>query len=204
MARKAFPFLFFLYFFVSLTAASVAGAQSKYSETIAALQVAYDNEMQAHLNYLAYAQKAKSENYPNMAYLFSSFAASEWIHARNFKKALLDLGVQVKEIPKLEVKVSSTKRNLRSGIDFEIADIDERYPQFLEKINPEKQHRDLLQKMQSGTGIFFGVLAKKIEETSVEYFVCQVCGSTVIELPQEGCSICKVPLSQYKVVERMK
>ena len=208
------------FFFIVLFTISFADAQSKYPETIAALQIGYRNEMQAHFNYMAYAYKAKAENYPNMSHLFVSFAASEFIHARNFKRILFDLGVEAKELPKSEVKVSSTKANLKDGIDFEIADIDQRYPQLLERMKPEgheaairfmtyaweteKQHRDILQKMQSGTGIFFGQLAKRIEETSLQYFVCLECGSTYIELPRSIFPICKVSISQFKEVEGIK
>jgi rubrerythrin len=220
MVKKAGRFLCLASVLFILIATSPAGAQSPYRETIAALQIACRNEMHAHLNYSAYAQKAKSENYPNMAYLFASFAASELIHARNFKKILSDLGIEVKDPPRYEIKVSATKENLKKAIHFEIADIDERYPQLLEKVKPEKyegairnltyawetekQHRDLLQKMQSGTGIFFGLLARKIEETSVRYFVCQVCGSTIAELPKDICTICKIPVSNFEEVERIK
>jgi rubrerythrin len=99
-------------------------------------------------------------------------------------------------------------------------DIDQRYPQLIEKAKSEthesalrnlnyaweteKQHHDLIKKMQSGTGIFFGMLAKKVEETSFHYFVCQMCGSIVIEFPDQVCPICKSPASVYKEVERLK
>jgi hypothetical protein len=38
----------------------------------------------------------------------------------------------------------------------------------------------------SGSGIFFGIMAKTIEEHPVDYFVCQGCGSTLVELPARG------------------
>jgi len=206
--------------FIILFSVPSAVPQSKYPETIATLQTAYRNEIQAHLNYLAYARKANSENYPNVAYLFCGFAASEWIHARDFRQILSELEGQVKETPKPDVKVFNTKANLKNALDFELKDIDQRYPQLIEKIKPEKheaairdityawesekQHRDLIQKMQSGTGIFFGLLAKKIEETSVRYFVCQICGSTVVELPKDSCPICKMLISNFKEVGRIK
>jgi rubrerythrin len=68
----------------------------------------------------------------------------------------------------------------------------------------EEQHRDLLKKVLSGTGIFFGVLAKKIEKADVQFFVCQRCGSTLIELPEDVCPICKSPVAVYKELERIK
>jgi len=205
---------------VVLISASILDPQPKYSETISALMVVYSNEIRAHLNYMAYAQKAISENYPNIAYLFVSFATSESIHASNFKKILIDLGVEWKDIPKPEIKVSATRINLKNALDFEIADIDERYPQALEKIKvenheaairnityaweSEKQHRDLIKKIQMATGILFGKLASYIEKTPTQYFVCQTCGSTVTELPHRVCPICNSPISQYKEIERIK
>jgi len=220
MLNRMIPFQIVMIGFIILFSVPSAVPQSKYPETIATLQTAYRNEIQAHLNYLAYARKANSENYPNMAYLFCGFAASEWIHARDFKKILSDLGIELRDGPKPDIKVLSTKVNLKNALDFELGDIDQKYPQFLERIKPEKheaairsmtyawetekQHQALLQKMQSGTGIFFGLLAKKIEETSVRYFVCQICGSTVVELPKDGCPICKGSVSGYKEVERVK
>ena len=66
-------------------------AQPKFSETILALQMAYASEIQAHLNYVRYAEKARLDNYPAIAHLFNSFATSESFHARNFKQVLSDL-----------------------------------------------------------------------------------------------------------------
>jgi rubrerythrin len=193
-------------------------AQPEYPETIRALQMAYASEIQAHFNYLAYTQKAILQNYPGIAHLFISFANSESLHARNFKQILSGLGTQGWESPKAEVKISSTRVNLRNALDFELKDIDQRYPQIYEKSKPEnheeairnilyawdseKQHRDLIKMMRSGTGIFFGILSKKIEEVSVQYFVCQLCGSTMIELPTDHCPICNGHASQYMEVER--
>lgn len=195
-------------------------APSKYTETIAVLQSAYREEIRAHLSYSAYAPKAMAENYPNIAYLFSAFALSESIHAQNFKKLLSDLGVEAKETPKPEIKISSTKENLDTATQMELWHIDQFYPQSIEKAKlenheatignltyaweTEKQHRGLLKKIQSGTGILFKLLAKKLEGTQANYFVCEVCGSTLMELPKDVCPICKVPVSQFKEVERIK
>ena len=115
-----------------------ANAQPGYSDTILSLRRAYLNEVQAHLNYLAYAEKAKSENYVNLTYFFSSLAASEAIHARIVKQILFELGAEVKDSPRPEVKVSSTHGNLKAALDFELEDIERRYPELLEKIKPVK------------------------------------------------------------------
>jgi rubrerythrin len=199
---------------------SLTEASGEYSGTIAALKRAYANEIQAHLNYLAFADKAKTESYPGIAHFFVCFATSESVHAQNFKEVLSGLGVYGWEPPKPEVKIFSTRVNLRNALDFEIEDIDQRYPRIYEESKPEKhetalrnivyawesekQHRDLIEKMQSGTGIFFGLLTRKIEAASARFFVCHICGSTMIRLPEESCSICKHPVSAYKEVARSK
>jgi len=203
-----------------LIPAFFVGAQFKYPKTIYVLQERYADEMHAVHKYLAYAQQGLSEDYPNIAYLFVGLSASESVHARNFKKLLSDLGVEVKEIPKPDFKASSTKENLRHATTVEIEEIDREYPRLIEHIGPEKheaairniryawqaeeQHRDLLKKVLSGTGIFFGVLAKRIEKTDVQFFVCQRCGSILTELPEDRCPICKGPVAGYKEVERIR
>jgi len=195
-------------------------AQSKYPKTIGALHERYLFEIEAVREFLVCAQKALSEDYPNIAYLFVAFATSESVHARNFKRLLCDLGVEVKEVTEREFEVSSTKENLRNATTLEIEEIDREYPRVIEHIRPEKheaaiqdityawkaekQHLDLLKKVLSGTGIFFGMLAKKMEKTDVQFFVCQRCGSTLTELPKDRCPICKGPVAGYKEVERIR
>jgi rubrerythrin len=194
-------------------------AQSKCPATVGVLQEVYQNESKAHRAYLSYGEKAISENYPNIAHLFTAFAASESIHARNFKQILADLGTEVKEAEP-EVRVLITKENLRHATQVELEEIDQKYPQFLEKIKPERhqaaiekityawkaerQHRALIEKIKSGTGVLFGVLVSTIEKGRNRFFVCQNCGSTLLEFPQGLCPICRGPASQYREVEPLK
>jgi rubrerythrin len=209
-----------LFVLLSFTPAFFVDAQSKCPRTVNALQERYGDEIHGVHTYLAYAREALSEDYSNIAYLFVALAASESVHARNFKGLLCDLDVEVKEIPKPEFKVSSTKKNLSHAATVEIEEIDREYPRLIEHIGPEKheaairniryawqaeeQHRDLLKKVLSGTGIFFGVLAKTIEKTDVQFFVCQRCGSTLTELPEDTCPICKGSVARYEEVERIR
>lgn len=199
--------------FAFLLFAVCINAQSRYRETISILQTLYQDEVQAFKNYQAYAKKAASENYPNIAKLFIAIATSELIHARNFKKILSDLGAEAEKIAGFEPKVSDTRKNLKLATAVELEEIDKRYPQFVEQITPEnhaeaiqyinyaweaeKQHRELLKKIKSGTGIFFGLLTQKIEGSPSPYFVCQNCGSTLSEIPEATCPICGGPSAKY-------
>ncbi len=202
-----------------ILASSIQG-EEKYPETIATLQTLYREEILTYFTYSAYAPKAMSENYPNIAHLFSAFMVSESIHAHNFKTLLSDLGVEVEAFSKPDIKVSSTKENLKNATRMELRHIDQVYPNSIERMGPEnheptiwnatnawegeKQHRDLINKIKSGTGYLFSLLAKFIEKTPTQFFVCQICGSTVRELPEEICVICKKPVSYYKKVETVK
>ena len=220
VSRRQFLFVFSS---IAFFRGSLIDARAGYSETIVALKRAYANEIQALLNYLSFVEKAKMESYPGIAHFFICLATSESLHARNFKEVLSGLGVHGWDPPKPEVEVFSTKVNLKNALDFEIEDIDQRYPQIYEESKPEKhetalrnivyawesekQHRDLLQKMRSGTGIFFGLLSKTIEAASARFvvlFVCHTCGSTMVKLPEDSCPICKNPVSMYKEVARFK
>ena len=192
-------------------------AQLGYPETISVLQILYQDEVQAFNNYHAYAKKAIAEDYPNIARLFFSIAKSESIHARNFKDQLSALGAPAEELPELKAEVFSTRKNLKFATAVELEEIDKKYPQFIEQVTPEnhaaaiqyityawkaeKQHRDLLKRIKSGTGIFFGLLTQKIEGSPSPYFVCQRCGSTLTELPQAACPICNGPATNYKEIK---
>jgi rubrerythrin len=220
MPTKAFLFRVFVLVLIIFVQVTFVDAQMEYPETINVLQIAYYNEIHANLTYLAYAQKAISEDYPNIAHLFVALAASESIHAHNFKQLLSDLGVEVKEASNPEIKVSTTKDNLKNATQAELQEIDHRYPQFIEKVKPEgheaairyityaweseKQHRELIEKIKSGTGILFKMLSGIIEKTPNRYFVCQECGSTIREVPEVACPICKSPVSSYREIERVK
>jgi rubrerythrin len=192
-------------------------AQSEYNETIFVLQTLYQDEMQAVHNYRAYAQKAVTEKYPNIAKLFMTLAASETVHARNFKDCLSGLGVKTQQFPQPQVKVDSTRNNLKFATAVELEEIDKKYPEFMEQIRPEnhmpaiqfityaweseKQHRELLKKIKSGTGMFFGLLTKRIEGNPYQYFVCQNCGSTLSEIPASTCPICGGPAAKYTEIK---
>ena len=219
MIKKIKLIFFFSLFVITTFLASSSYAQLEYAETIAVLRQGYYGEIQAQRNYLVFAGKAEFDKYHNIANLFISLAASEEVHAKNFKKILNDLGVSLDEPAEIEIKVSRTKENLKYAVGVELSEIDKQYPGFIKRIEnenyaeaiknityaweAEKQHRGLIEKIRSNIGIFFGIIARKIESSPTKYFVCATCGSTVIELPQYYCPICKGPVSAYREVTKI-
>jgi len=190
--------------------------QAEYPNTILALQKRYVDEITAHAKYNAYAKRALEEDYPNIAHLFRALAASEAVHARNFKKLLLDLGVEAETPTKIEFEVVSTKDNIRHATTVEANEIDREYPEILKSISSEdhqdairfityawqaeSQHRDLINKIRKASKRWFGMVAERIEGDPTRYYICQVCGSTLTELPSQSCPICDHAASEYEEV----
>ena len=176
-----------------------------YPETKAVLLETHRDEMRAITSYRTFADTAVHEGYPNIAALFNALSASETVHARNMKDVLAELGVTVWEKPP-ELEASTTRENLKKAMAVELSEIDKSYPAYIERITSENyqpaidvltyswksemQHRKLLEKIHDNVGMFFGVVAKKIEAAPSSYFVCDICGSTTRDQPAEACTIC--------------
>ncbi|ATX81928.1 Rubrerythrin [Mariprofundus ferrinatatus] len=190
-----------------------AVVEQKYPETIAVLQLLYGNEVRADHRYKLYSDTAKADGHTNIAYLFKAIAASEQVHAGNFRRILKSLGAEVPEIDLSAIKSSTTQENLKYATDVELSEIDKEYPRYIKRtatenhpeaneyINyaweAERQHRELIKEIKSGTGFFFSTLLDRFRENKSVYYVNQNCGATVMELPAEDCPICHKPLDTY-------
>jgi rubrerythrin len=65
----------------------------------------------------------------------------------------------------------------------------------------EKQHLDILKSIQRWTPSHFEAVAKKIENETGQYFVCQICGATMIEIPKGRCPICRFSSENFRKIE---
>lgn len=194
---------------------SVVVAAQEYGKTIAAIGYAFQRETDAHRRYVDFAGVASQEGYKGIAYMFMAFAASEGVHARNFKTLVMRLGGQANAAP-TTIKRGTTKQNLIAAVDDEIDSIDDLYPRTLERIQPEgnaeairlvkfawqseQQHRDLIQKIRRYSPMLFEKVAKAIDEKTGLYFVCQTCGSTLNKVPTPACPVCASAPEQYQQV----
>jgi rubrerythrin len=192
-------------------------AETSYPQTIETLEEARDRQMAVYHQYVEFGRKAKAEGYRGVAYLFTSLAAAELIHAQNFAKILARLGVEIVPVGKPQASLGSTRDNLIRAADDEIDSIDSFYPKTLARLKPEglhdaiafttyaweseKQHRDLIKRIQRWSPSFFERVARTIDENSDQYFVCQLCGSTLNEIPPGTCPICGMPSDHYRKIE---
>ena len=150
------------------------------------LKAAFAGESQAHMKYLAFAEKAEKEGRPRIANLFRAIAYAELVHATNHLEALGGIG--------------STGENLVAAKDGEDFEVDEMYPAYLAnaELQGEKKAARSMQFALEAERIHSELYAaakaavdagEDIAEAKV--WVCPVCGWTVTgDDPPERCPVC--------------
>lgn len=196
---------------------SQAARAAAYRGTIAALREGVRGERTAYSRYRVFGVDAVQEGYHGIAYLFGAVALSELIHAQNYNRVLVTLGQQREDPPQVLPTVGNTKQNVITAMEAEIATIDEVYPAMLEKVQKEKlaiaiknvqyswashvQHRDTLDKIRRYSPRHFETVARRIDENSERYYVCQICGSVQSNVPQDHCPICQRDPTHFDYVD---
>lgn len=152
------------------------------SKTEQNLRDAFAGESQANRKYLAFAEKAEKEGYPQVAKLFRAAGAAETVHAHAHLRALGEIG--------------STAENLKVAVAGETHEFKNMYPEMIEVAKEEgnkkaersfvfaneveKVHADLYQQALDNLD--------SLEEA--DYYVCSVCGMTVENEPPDTCPVC--------------
>ncbi len=159
------------------------------------LMQAFAGESQANRRYLAFAQQAEKEGYPQVAKLFRAAAAAETIHALAHLREAKGIG--------------STAENLRAAIAGETHEFKTMYPSMIGTAviegnkgaersfkyanEVEKVHADLYEKALAN-------LDKQVV-VEVDYCLCSVCGYTCENEPPEKCPVCGTKAKQFFKVE---
>jgi len=170
--------------------------ESAMTRTEENLQEAFAGESQANRRYTFFAEKAEKEGQPQIAKLFRAAAEAETVHARNHFNAMDGVG--------------STKDNLTAGVIGEHREFTAMYPPFIEQSRIDEYKRaertfDFANQVEEVHYNLFQEAVKGLDagqETKDEpYFVCQVCGNTVLGAAPERCPICGAPASSFKQVD---
>jgi len=160
------------------------------------LKAAFAGESQANRMYLAFAEKAAADGYPNVARLFRAAAAAETVHAHAHYRVMGG--------------VKGTADNVQTAINGEGYEYKEMYPKFLEEAEQEKQegaarsfrfalavekiHYDLyneaLEAVRAG---------KDLPRRDV--YVCAVCGNTVYGAAPDRCPICGAGKDRFSRID---
>lgn len=150
--------------------------------TLDNLAAAFAGESQANRKYLAFAKKADEEGYPQIAKLFRAAAAAETVHAHNH------LGIMD--------GIADTKANLAAAVHGEHHEWTSMYPGFITEADAEGHKKakwsfDVANKVEEiHEGLFQAALGAMSTAAGQDYYVCEVCGNTVLGEAPDKCPIC--------------
>ncbi len=154
------------------------------------LKAAFAGESQANRKYLAFAEKADKEGYPQAAKLFRAAAAAETIHAMSHLRALGE--------------IKSTSENLEAAAAGENYESTKMYPDFVKDaeaegdkvalfsfnkaLNAERVHEKLYREMK-----------ESLDKGEVfDYYLCPICGYIEKGSAPERCPICGTPGERFE------
>ncbi len=160
------------------------------------LKEAFAGESQANRMYLAFAQKAESDGYPQVAKLFRAAAAAETVHAHAHFRVMGG--------------VKGTMDNLQAAISGEGHEFKEMYPGFLSEAEKEKNtaaavsFRNALVVEEIHHNLYSEALESVRNGKDLprqDIFVCEVCGNTVYGHAPDKCPVCSAPKSKFTKIQ---
>ena len=162
--------------------------------TVENLKVAFAGESQANRKYLAFAQQAQKEGYPQIARLFRAAAEAETLHALAH---LANMG-----------GIGSTLENLRAAVSGETYEFKEMYPPMVEQAKAENHKaRHMLGFANAAEKVHAGLFAQALQAlesgadlTGMDVYLCPVCGDVEFGHPPDKCPICGAPASKYQKI----
>jgi rubrerythrin len=156
------------------------------------LGAAFAGESQANRKYLAFAEKAEADGYPQVAKLFRAAAAAETVHAHAHLRALGG--------------IKGTLDNLEAAAAGEGHEFREMYPPFLEEAQKEgnKPAEFSFKFALAVEEIHHGLYQEAIDAVKSggdlperKVYVCQVCGNTVYDSAPDKCPVCSAPQAKF-------
>ena len=159
------------------------------------LAAAFAGESQANRKYLAYAEKADADGYPQAARLFRAAAAAETVHAHSHLRALNGIG--------------ATTDNLKDAIAGETHEYTSMYPEMLQGAQAEghtaaERSFNFALEVEKTHGKLYREMLEGLEAAGKEeyaYFVCPVCGHTVGKQAPDTCPVCGTKGSMFKKID---
>jgi rubrerythrin len=159
------------------------------------LAEAFAGESQANRKYLAFAKQADLDGLPQVAKLFRAAAHAETVHAHAHLRAMGG--------------IKKTAENLAAAIEGEGFEFQQMYPPYLQlakdeghkvaeisfryALAVEEVHYDLYSEALGAVKAGGDLPQRKV-------YVCEICGNTVYEAPEERCSVCNVPKEKFTEV----
>jgi rubrerythrin len=159
------------------------------------LKAAFAGESQANRKYLAFAKKAETDGFPQVARLFRAAAAAETVHAHSHLRVMGG--------------IKNTAANLEEAAAGEEYEFTSMYPGFIAEAEKENHKAALLSFKGAMTvekehhayykEALQAVVAGK-DLPAATFFVCNVCGHTARGGAPDKCPVCGAPKSQFTEV----
>ena len=158
------------------------------------LHEAFAGESQANQKYLAFAEQAERDGFPNVARLFRTTAGAERIHAEGHLKALDGVG--------------ATAANLQAAIDGETHEYAKMYPPMLQQAEQDGHKA----KRMFGYAVKAEAVHAKLYQAALDavragkdllesrFYLCPVCGHIEFGRAPESCPICGAKGAKYILV----
>lgn len=167
--------------------------QALTEEVEQGLKHAFAAESQATVRNQAFAAKALTEGYPQVAALFKAVAEAERVHASEYLKYL-------------EGVVGSTEENLRRAFENEMKAKDRAYPELIKEAFAAGRDdlawsyirsRDVEERHAA---LYKSALSALAGEREITYHVCEVCGYVFEDEPPDACPVCKSGRDKFKAI----
>ena len=157
------------------------------------LRDAFAGESQANRKYLAFAEKAEKEGYPQVAKLFRAAGAAETVHAHAHLRALGEIG--------------NTADNLKVALEGETHEFKHMYPEMIADAKDEGNktaERSFIfanEVEQVHAELYQNALDNLDSLEEADYYVCSVCGMTVEDEAPDTCPVCSAKKSAFFKVD---
>ncbi len=164
-----------------------------HEKTESNLLAAFAGESQAHMRYMAFAERARKDGFPNIARLFEAVAFAEKVHATGHLNEL--------------DRVKSSVENLAAAVEGENYEVQQMYPGFKATAEAEGErgavrsihHALEAEKIHAVLYANAQALAQNGKDTEAGTVqVCPVCGHTVIGEAPDRCPVCGAPRARFR------
>ncbi len=163
------------------------------SKTEQNLKDAFAGESQANRKYLAFAQKADRDGYPQVAKLFRAAAAAETVHAHAHLRTLKG--------------IKTTAENLQEAISGETHEFKTMYPAMIEDAKTEDESAALrsftyANEVEKVHAQLYQKALDNLENLeAADYYICSVCGYTCENEAPDVCPVCKAKAKAFFKVD---
>lgn len=157
------------------------------------LRDAFAGESQANRKYLAFAERAEKQGYPQVAKLFRAAGAAETVHAHAHLRALGEIG--------------NTADNLQVAVAGETHEFKQMYPEMIKDAKEEGNktaERSFVyanEVEQVHAELYQNALDNLDSLEEADYYVCSVCGMTVEHEAPDSCPVCGAKASAFFKVD---